>query len=74
VPRWGKKSSGPPPAPITFVRIRITNAQGKYAALSRKGDLLVVSKTQASEFPDEEAPMRQKELERRGFQTKIEPA
>jgi hypothetical protein len=32
------------------VRIRITNQPGKYAALSRKGDLLVVSKMQAGEF------------------------
>jgi len=46
---------------------------GKYAALSRKGDLLVVSKAQAGEFPESEAPRRQKELERRGFKTKIEP-
>jgi len=74
VPRWGSKSKEPPPAPVIFVRIKITNAAGKFAGLSRKGDLLVVSKEQAGEFPDSEAPRRQKELERRGFKTKIEPA
>jgi hypothetical protein len=74
MPRWGKKSNAPPPAPVSFVLIRITSHPGKYAALSRKGDLLVVSKAQAGEFPESEAPRRQKELERRGFKTKIEPA
>jgi hypothetical protein len=74
MPRWGKKSNAAPPAPVTFVRICVTNATGKYAALSRKGDLLVVSKAQAGEFPDTEAPRRQRELERRGFETKVEPA
>jgi hypothetical protein len=39
-----------------------------------KGDLLVAPKAQASEFPYSEAPRRQKELERRGFKTKVEPA
>jgi hypothetical protein len=73
MPRWGKKSNGPPPAPIPFVRIRVTSEPGKYAALSRKGDLLVVSRAQAGEFPDTEAPRRQRELERRGFKTKVEP-
>jgi len=74
MPRWGTKSKGPPPAPVTFVRIRVTSHPGKYAALSRKGDLLVVSNAQASEFPANEAPQRQKELERRGYKTKVEPA
>ena len=74
MPRWGKKSNSAPPAPVTFVRIKITNAAGKYAALSRKGDLLVVSSSQAGEFAASEAPQRQKELERRGFTTKVEPA
>jgi hypothetical protein len=73
MPRWGKKSNAAPPAPVSFVLIRITNQPGKYAALSRKGDLLVVQKAQAGEFPDSEAPRRQKELERRGFKTKVEP-
>jgi hypothetical protein len=74
MPRWGKKSNAAAPAPVVFVHIKITNAAGKYAALSRKGDLLVLSKAQASEFPSTEAPRRQKELERRGFKTKVEPA
>jgi hypothetical protein len=74
MPRWGKKSNAPPQAPISFVLIKITSHPGKYAALSRKGDLLVVPKVQAGEFPDSEAPLRQRELERRGFKTKIEPA
>jgi hypothetical protein len=38
-----------------------------------KGDLLVAPKAQASEFPANEAPRRQRELERRGFKTKVEP-
>ena len=38
-----------------------------------KGDLLVAPKAQASEFPATEAPRHQKELERRGFKTKVEP-
>jgi hypothetical protein len=74
MPRWGKKSNAAPPSPVSFVHIKITNAAGKYAALSRKGDLLVVSKAQAGEFPESEAPRRQKELERRGFKTKVESA
>jgi hypothetical protein len=73
MPRWGKKSKAPPAIPLSFVLIRITSHPGKYAALSRKGDLLVVSKAQAGEFPESEAPRRQKELERRGFKTKVEP-
>jgi hypothetical protein len=60
MPRWGKKSTAPPPAPVSFVLIRITSHPGKYAALSRKGDLVVSSKAQASEFPANEAPLRQK--------------
>jgi len=40
---------------------------------SPKGDILVVPKAQASEFPSTEAPRRQKELERRGYTTKAEP-
>jgi hypothetical protein len=71
MPRWGKPK--PPPAPVTFVRIRITSHPGKYAMRSPKGDVLVVAKEQASEFPSTEAPRRQKELERRGFKTKVEP-
>ena len=39
-----------------------------------KGDILVVPEEQASEFPSTEAPRRQKELERRGFKTRVEPA
>jgi hypothetical protein len=74
MPRWGKKSNTPAPAPITFVRIRITNHPGKYAMRGVKGDILVPPKAQASEFPSAEAPQRQKELERRGFKTKVEPA
>jgi hypothetical protein len=73
MPRWGKKSNEPPPAPVSFVLIKITSHPGKYAALSRQGDLLVVAKAQASEFPANEVPLRQKELERRGFKTKVEP-
>ena len=73
MPRWGKKTSAAPREPISFVFIRVTNQPGKYAALSRKGDLLVVSKAQAGEFPSTEAPRRHAELERRGFRTKIEP-
>jgi hypothetical protein len=73
MPRWGNKSKAIPLAPISFVRIRITSQPGKYAALSRKGDLLVVQKSQAGEFPSAEAPRRQKELERRGFTTNVEP-
>jgi hypothetical protein len=69
----GQKSNGPPAASITFVRIRVTSEPGKYATPSRKGDLLVVSKNQAGEFPDGEAPRRQRELERRAFKTKVEP-
>lgn len=38
-----------------------------------KGDLLVAPKAQASEFPANEAPRRQRELERRGFKTRVEP-
>jgi hypothetical protein len=72
--RWSKKSNAPAPAPITFVRIRITNRPGKYAVRGVKGDILVAPKAQASEFPSTEAPRRQKELERRGFKTKVEPA
>jgi hypothetical protein len=71
VPRWGKKSNAPPPAPVSFVLIRITNHPGKYAMRSSKGDVLVVPKAQASEFPATEAPRRQRELERRGFKTKV---
>jgi hypothetical protein len=71
MPRWGKPKA--PSAPVIFVRIRITSHPGKYAMRSPKGDVLVVSKEQASEFPSTEAPRRQKELERRGFKTKIEP-
>jgi hypothetical protein len=74
MPRWGKKSNGPPPAPITFVRIRITNHPGKYAMRGVKGDILVAPKAQASEFPSMEAPRCQRELERRGFKTKVELA
>jgi hypothetical protein len=55
------------------VLIRVTSAPGKYATLSGKGDLLVAPKAQAAEFPANEAPRRQKELERRGFKTKVEP-
>ena len=72
--RWSNKSNAPAPAPITFVRIRITNHPGKYAVRGVKGDILVAPKAQASEFPSTEAPRRQKELERRGFKTKVEPA
>jgi hypothetical protein len=53
--------------------VGITNQPGKYATLSGKGDLLVAPKAQAGEFPASEAPRRQKELERRGFTTKVEP-
>jgi hypothetical protein len=74
VPRWRKKSNEPPPAPVSFVLIRITNYPGKYAMRGVKGDLLVAPKAQASEFPSTEAPRQQKELERRGFKTKVEPA
>jgi serine/threonine protein kinase len=51
----------------------ITSHPGKYATLSGQGDLLVAPKAQAAEFPVKEAPRRQKELERRGFKTKMEP-
>jgi hypothetical protein len=71
-PRWGKESDKPAPPPQDFVRIRITNQAGKYATLSPKEDLLVAPKAQASEFPVNEAPRRQKELERPGFTTKVE--
>jgi hypothetical protein len=39
---------------------------------SRKGDLLLAPKAQASEFPATEAPRRQRKLERRGFNSKVE--
>lgn len=74
MPRWGKKTSGTPPAPVSFVLIKITSHPGKYAMRGVKGALLVAPKAQASEFPSTEAPRRQKELERRGFKTKVEPA
>ena len=74
LPRWGKKSDKPDPPPQTFVLIRITSYPGKYATLGRAGDLLIAPKAQAAEFPATEAPRRQKELERRGFKTKVEPA
>jgi len=74
MPRWGKKSNAAPPAPVTFVLIRITSHPGKYAMRGVKGDLLLVTpKAQASEFPATEAPRRQRELERRGFKTRVEP-
>jgi hypothetical protein len=73
MPRWGKKSAKPAPPPQDYVLIKITSAEGKYATLSGKGDLLVAPKAQAAEFPATEAPRRQKELERCGFKTKIEP-
>jgi len=72
MPRWGK-SKATPKEPVSFVRIRITNQPGKYASLTPKGDLLVVPKAQAGEFPANDAPRRQRELERRGFKTKTEP-
>jgi hypothetical protein len=56
------------------VFIKITSAAGKYATLSGRGDLLVAPKAQAAEFTVTEAARRQRELERRGFTTKIEPA
>lgn len=37
------------------------------------GDVLVVAKAQGSEFPSIEAPRRQRELERRGYTSKVEP-
>ena len=74
VPRWGNKAKGIPPAPVSFVLIRVTSHPGTYAMRSPKGDILVVPKAQASEFPANEAPRRQKELERRGYKTKVEPA
>jgi hypothetical protein len=73
MPRWGKKSNAAPPAPVTFVLIRITSHPGKYAMRGVKGDVLVAPKAQASEFPATEAPRTQRELERRGFKTKVEP-
>jgi hypothetical protein len=54
------------------VFIKITSVPGKYATLSGKGDLLVAPKAQAAEFTVMEAPRRQRELERRGFKTKLE--
>jgi hypothetical protein len=74
MPRWGNKSAKPAPPPQAYVLIRITSTPGKYATLGRRGDLLVAPKAQASEFLATEAPRRQKELERRGFKTKVEPA
>jgi hypothetical protein len=75
MPRWGKSTkTAPPPPPQNFVLIRITSHPGKYAMLGGKGVLLVASKALASEFPVTEAPKRQRELERRGFKTKVEPA
>jgi hypothetical protein len=71
--KMGKKSGKPAPPPVDYVLIRVTSAPGKYATLSGKGDLLVAPKAQAAEFPANEAPRRQKELERRGFKTKVEP-
>ena len=73
MPRWGKKSNAARTAPVTFVLIRITSHPGKYAMRGVKGDLLVAPKAQASEFPANEAPRRQRELERRGFKTRVEP-
>ncbi len=72
MPRWGKKSNKPPPPPQDHVFIKITSAPGKYATLSGRGDLLVAPKAQAAEFTVTEAPRRQRELERRGFKTKLE--
>jgi arylamine N-acetyltransferase len=72
MPRW-HKSNKPAPPPQEHVLIRITNQAGKYATLSGKGDLLVAPKAQAAEFTVTEAPRRQRELERRGFKTKVEP-
>jgi hypothetical protein len=72
MPRWGKKSK-PAPAPVTFVRIRITNHPGKYAMRGVKGDLLVAPKAQASEFPSKEALRRQKELESADSRLKLSP-
>ena len=72
MPRWGKKSDKPF-VPVKYVHIKITNAAGKYAMKSPRGDVLVVPKAQASEFPSTEAARRQKELERRGYKTKVEP-
>jgi hypothetical protein len=69
----GQKIDQASPLPQDYVLIRITSTPGKYATLSGRGDLLVVPKAQASEFPATEAPRRQKELERRGFKTKVEP-
>jgi hypothetical protein len=63
-----------PPAPVEYVLIRITSHPGKYATRGVKGDLLVAPKAEASECPSTEAPRRQKDLERRGFKTKVEPA
>jgi len=44
-----------------------------YATLSGNSDLLVAPKAQAAEFTVTEAPRRQRQLERRGFKTKVEP-
>ena len=63
--------SHPRPHKTTFL-YKITSAPGKYATLSGKGDLLVAPKAQAAEFTVTEAPRRQRELERRGFKTKLE--
>ncbi len=46
--------------------IKISNAAGKYAMRSPRGDVFVVPKAEAFEFPSTEAQRRQKELERRG--------
>jgi hypothetical protein len=60
--------------PVEYVLIRITSHSGKYAMRGVKGDLLVAFKEEASEFPSTEAPRRQKDLEHRGFKTKVELA
>jgi hypothetical protein len=72
MPRWRKSAKATPP-PQDFVLIQITSHPGKYATLGRAGDLLVAPKAQAAEFPATDAPRRQRELERRGFKTKVEP-
>ena len=63
-----------PTGPITgFCSYPNHQPPRRYATLGSKGVLLVASKELAAEFPATEAPRRQRELERRGFKTKVEP-
>ena len=69
----GKKPVKAERLPPDTVRIRITNKPGMYATLGLNGELLVVPEAQAGTFLASAAPAKQKELERRGYKTTVEP-